>query len=312
MILIAGAGQRGDAARCRAIGIAAYLTRPFEPADVFNAILQSFAPHPDGALITRHSLRERQRNLHVLVAEDDPQMRAMTVELLERLGHSAHGVATGREAVDASAAARFDLILMDTQGGDRGPGGHRPDSQARSARRTPHADHRARWRIPGGGWRSLPRRRHERPCGQAAARRGIRSHARCGGKRQHHRHARGHRDCRPQRGPEDLCPRRGHRISRRRHRATGRTGHHVSGDRGAIEAEAAPEHFRRRLRGCLCYGEHDQRDRSAALPRAWPLARQTASSGFAARAGPAAGGRAARTRAGVEPTRRCAANRDRQ
>ena len=115
MILIAGAGQRGDAARCRAIGIAAYLTRPFEPADVFNAILQSFAPHPDGALITRHSLRERQRNLHVLVAEDDPQMRAMTVELLERLGHSAHGVATGREAVDASAAARFDLILMDTQ-----------------------------------------------------------------------------------------------------------------------------------------------------------------------------------------------------
>ena len=37
------------------------------------------------------------------------------LELLERLGHSAHGVATGREAVDASAAARFDLILMDTQ-----------------------------------------------------------------------------------------------------------------------------------------------------------------------------------------------------
>ena len=115
MILVAGAGQRGDAARCRALGVSAYLTRPIEASDLFNAILQGFSPRRDGALITRHSLRERHNSLHVLVAEDNPVMREMTLKLLERLGHSAHSVTNGLEAVEASAAARFDLILMDIQ-----------------------------------------------------------------------------------------------------------------------------------------------------------------------------------------------------
>lgn len=115
LILVAGAGQRGDAARCRTLGVAAYLTRPFDASDLFNAILQGFAPRRDGALITRHSLRERQNSLHVLVAEDNPVIREMTLKLLDRLGHSAHSVANGREAVEASAGARFDLILMDVQ-----------------------------------------------------------------------------------------------------------------------------------------------------------------------------------------------------
>lgn len=60
-------------------------------------------------------MRERHNSLHVLVAEDDPVIRKTTLELLERLGHTAHSVANGLEAVEASAAARFDLILLDIQ-----------------------------------------------------------------------------------------------------------------------------------------------------------------------------------------------------
>ena len=53
------------------------------------------------------------RALTVLVAEDHPVNRQYLGSLLETLGHSAHFVPNGREAVDAVQRQRFDLVLMD-------------------------------------------------------------------------------------------------------------------------------------------------------------------------------------------------------
>ncbi len=52
-------------------------------------------------------------NARILVAEDDPVNQKVIARMLERLGHKAHIVPDGRQAVEAAAHHPFDLILMD-------------------------------------------------------------------------------------------------------------------------------------------------------------------------------------------------------
>jgi PAS domain S-box-containing protein len=58
---------------------------------------------------------EPSRPLHLLLAEDNPVNQRVAVRLLEREGHRVTVVADGRAAVAASAATRFDAVLMDVQ-----------------------------------------------------------------------------------------------------------------------------------------------------------------------------------------------------
>ena len=53
--------------------------------------------------------------LDVLVADDSLVNRRLIEVILERLGHHVHGVANGREALEAVAGRPFDVVLMDIQ-----------------------------------------------------------------------------------------------------------------------------------------------------------------------------------------------------
>ena len=55
------------------------------------------------------------RPLHCLIAEDNPVNQQLVVRMLERAGHTAEVVASGREAVARAREGAFDLILMDIQ-----------------------------------------------------------------------------------------------------------------------------------------------------------------------------------------------------
>jgi signal transduction histidine kinase/CheY-like chemotaxis protein len=61
ILMLTTAGERGDAARCREAGVAAYLTRPIEPSQLLEAIAQALCAPAGGGLITRHSLHEKRR-----------------------------------------------------------------------------------------------------------------------------------------------------------------------------------------------------------------------------------------------------------
>jgi CheY-like chemotaxis protein len=58
---------------------------------------------------------ESPRSLHVLIAEDTPEVRLMAVAILRKNGHHVSEATTGREAVEAAAAEPPDVILMDVQ-----------------------------------------------------------------------------------------------------------------------------------------------------------------------------------------------------
>ena len=121
IMMLTSGGQRGDAARCRELGIAAYLVKPIRRSELLEAILLVLGRPPAGQdrsqLITRHTLRETRRKLRILVAEDNAVNRELVIRRLQKLGHTAIAVSDGREAVERweQEAASCDLILMDMQ-----------------------------------------------------------------------------------------------------------------------------------------------------------------------------------------------------
>jgi len=65
------------------------------------------------AAVAREFDSQPAQPLDVLVAEDHPVNRQVLAALLESLGHRAHFVPSGDEAITAVQARHFDLVLMD-------------------------------------------------------------------------------------------------------------------------------------------------------------------------------------------------------
>ena len=119
ILMLSSAGQPGDAARCRELGVVAYLTKPIKSLDLLNAVLKVLgtpATH-DGqsSLVTRHSLRAGRRSLRILLAEDNAVNQKLAARILEKQGHTVAVANHGREALDVLAERPFDLVLMDVQ-----------------------------------------------------------------------------------------------------------------------------------------------------------------------------------------------------
>lgn len=122
IMMLTSAGRRGDAARCRKLGIAAYLHKPVRERDLLRAILLALSPGRtrarDAELITGHTLRQDKRKLRILLAEDDLVNRQLAEHLLRKFGHHVTSASNGRKAVETlqtSGLDSFDAILMDIQ-----------------------------------------------------------------------------------------------------------------------------------------------------------------------------------------------------
>ncbi len=119
LLMLTSAGQRGDAARCRSLGIAAYLTKPVSQLQLVDAMKQALGRESErtavSELITRHSLPANLSELRILLAEDNLVNQKVARRMLEKEHHSITAVGNGREALDALERQPFDLILMDIQ-----------------------------------------------------------------------------------------------------------------------------------------------------------------------------------------------------
>jgi CheY-like chemotaxis protein len=117
IMMLTSVGQRGDAARCRELGIAAYLVKPIVQSQLLDAILNVLGTKAEQAhpapLVTRHSLREGHRSLRVLLAEDNAVNQVLASRLLEKQGHTVVVAGDGRKALEALEKQKFDLVVMD-------------------------------------------------------------------------------------------------------------------------------------------------------------------------------------------------------
>ncbi len=119
MVMLTSGGVRGDAARCRELGVAAYLTKPVtrpELLETLSRVLDGRGAEPAAApLVTKHMLHKPARRLRILLVEDNAVNRTLALRLLEKEGHEAETAKDGAEGVEAWERSRFDLILMDIQ-----------------------------------------------------------------------------------------------------------------------------------------------------------------------------------------------------
>ena len=118
IMMLTSAGRLGDAARCRQLGISAYLMKPVrqcELLEAFGQVLKQGACEASAPLVTRHSLREAKKHLEVLLAEDNAVNRTLATRLLEKRGYRVSIAVNGQEAVEAVGKHEFDIVLMDVQ-----------------------------------------------------------------------------------------------------------------------------------------------------------------------------------------------------
>ena len=122
IVMLTSAGQPGDAARCRALGVAVYLSKPIKRSELRDAIVSALglesAERDRPSLVTRHSLREARRPGRILLVEDNRVNQLVASRLLERRGHTVVIAGNGREALailDDAALVGFDCVLMDVQ-----------------------------------------------------------------------------------------------------------------------------------------------------------------------------------------------------
>ena len=117
ILMLSSVDQRGDIARARELGAAAYLHKPINPSELLDSIMTAMG-HSRGRAKARQASTSiaptaRGQKLKVLVTEDNPVNQLLAVRTLVKAGHSATVANNGEEALAALEREPFDLVLMD-------------------------------------------------------------------------------------------------------------------------------------------------------------------------------------------------------
>jgi PAS domain S-box-containing protein len=146
LVMVTNVGRPGDGGRVKAAGFAAYLMKPLEPSQLYEALgeilhpVHATTPSVERALVTRHSLAEARRGkLRLLLVDDDPVNQLVTSSALHRVGYNLEVANNGRRAIELTEEGRWDLILMDMQ---------MPDLDGCRTTSAIRARERGSWRTP--------------------------------------------------------------------------------------------------------------------------------------------------------------------
>jgi CheY-like chemotaxis protein len=121
IMMLTSAGHRGDALRCKELGVSAYLLKPIRQSELREAIARVLGAREQKGpvpLITRYALhddRDPAASLRVLLAEDNSVNQLLAKRMLEKRGHRVTVAANGREALVALHKENYDLVFMDVQ-----------------------------------------------------------------------------------------------------------------------------------------------------------------------------------------------------
>ena len=120
IIMLTSAGQHGHAARCRQLGVSAYLTKPIGQSELLDAVLAAAGNKPrawpsPAEPIAKARLLQNRRGLSILLVEDNQINQVVAVRMLEKDGQNVQVASDGREALEKLASLHFDLVLMDVQ-----------------------------------------------------------------------------------------------------------------------------------------------------------------------------------------------------
>jgi two-component system, sensor histidine kinase and response regulator len=121
IMMLTSGGQRDDAARCRKLGISAYLLKPVRQSELREAIMRVLSAKDRVQILPMFTARNSQaetkpkRSLQILLAEDNLVNQKLALRMLEKRNHIVSVVTNGREALSALEEGSYDVVLMDVQ-----------------------------------------------------------------------------------------------------------------------------------------------------------------------------------------------------
>ena len=118
IVMLSSAGLPGEATRCSELSISAYLTKPAQPSELLDAIMNAlFTPGtqkeiPESRPDVAKGGNEGRR---VLLVEDNAVNRRLATVLLQKHSYTVTPAENGKEALEILDRESFDTILMDVQ-----------------------------------------------------------------------------------------------------------------------------------------------------------------------------------------------------
>jgi len=117
VMLSSGDPEERQAAHTR-LTVAAYLTRPVRPSQLWNALINALGGdevYEDVSGAGEGESTTEVGPLHILLAEDNPVNQKLTRHVLVKEGHEVSIAVDGQAVIDRLEQEEFDLILMDVQ-----------------------------------------------------------------------------------------------------------------------------------------------------------------------------------------------------
>ena len=121
IIMVTAYGREEIIQQAEQIGLDGFLIKPLSRSVLFDTIMESFGKHiprkkrRPSEVAKNDAVLEAVNGISVLLVEDNPINQDVARELLESVGVKVTVANNGREAVEATAAADFDAVLMDIQ-----------------------------------------------------------------------------------------------------------------------------------------------------------------------------------------------------
>lgn len=116
ILLVTAYGREEVLAQADDANFDGYMIKPVSASTLLDTLVELRAPAiAHRRLVAQADVDQPLRGLTLLLAEDNPVNREIAVEMLELSGAEVDVATTGREAVERSAARRYDAILMDMQ-----------------------------------------------------------------------------------------------------------------------------------------------------------------------------------------------------
>lgn len=118
IMMLTSSSRRGDAERCRVLGITSCLFKPIRKVELLTAILAALGQNRTISSPAPAALPEMNvhgKGLNILLAEDNRVNQVVATRILEKMGHTITVAQNGAEALALLAAGSFHLVLMDIQ-----------------------------------------------------------------------------------------------------------------------------------------------------------------------------------------------------
>ncbi|MCP3899677.1 MAG: response regulator, partial [Desulfobacteraceae bacterium] len=116
LIMLTSVGKKGDVARLKKTGCAAYLPKPIKPHMLYNCIIQALTSYKQGKneMITRHSLKEgKKQSINILLAQTNIASQKLYSDILNKSGYKVKIASNRIETLEAFQTGKHNLILMD-------------------------------------------------------------------------------------------------------------------------------------------------------------------------------------------------------